>query len=105
VEVLRFLFLFRGHVSRFDYVSRFLIPLVVVYAAVIVLVPPLQSNVAFGVLVLLSLWPSWAVGAKRCHDRGRSGWFQLIVLIPFVGPLWLLIELVFLPGVEGRTRG
>jgi uncharacterized membrane protein YhaH (DUF805 family) len=100
VEILRFLFSFSGRVSRFDYVFRFLIPLAVVHAVVIVLVPPLQFNVAFGVLVLLSLWPSWAVGAKRCHDRGRSGWFQLIVLIPIVGPLRLLIELVFLPSVE-----
>jgi uncharacterized membrane protein YhaH (DUF805 family) len=102
VDILRFLFSFSGRVSRFDYVFRFLLPLVVVHAAVIALAPPLQFNVAFGALVLLSLWPSWAVGAKRCHDRGRSGWFQLIVLIPLVGPIRLLIELVFLPGVDAR---
>ncbi|MDH6262515.1 DUF805 domain-containing protein [Bradyrhizobium sp. BR13661] len=103
MEILRFLFSFSGRVSRFNYVFRFLIPLAVAHAAVIALVPPLQFNVAFGALVLLSLWPSWAVGAKRCHDRGRSGWFQLIGLIPFIGPLWLTIELVFRRGVEGAS--
>ncbi|MDN5001819.1 DUF805 domain-containing protein [Bradyrhizobium sp. GCM10027634] len=103
MDILRFLFSFRGRVGRFDYVLRFLIPLAVVHTAAIALVPPLQFGVVFGALVLLSLWPSWAVGAKRCHDRGRSGWFQLIVLIPIVGPLRLMIELVFLPGVKGQT--
>lgn len=24
------------------------------------------------------IWFYWAQGAKRCHDRGNSGWFQLI---------------------------
>lgn len=46
------------------------------------------------------LWMVFAVGAKRCHDRGRSGWFQLIGLIPVVGGIWLLVEQGFLPGVD-----
>jgi hypothetical protein len=60
VEVLRFLFSFSGRVGRFDYVFRFLIPLVVVNVAVIALVPPLKSGIVSVALVLLSLWPSWA---------------------------------------------
>lgn len=31
------------------------------------------------------LLPSLAVGARRMHDIGKSGWFQLIWLIPFLG--------------------
>lgn len=38
-----------------------------------------------------------ATTVKRLHDRGRSGWFMLIGLIPFVG-IWLLIEVGFLAG-------
>ena len=43
-----------------------------------------------GMLVNLALLiPSLAVGTRRLHDIGKSGWFQLIWLIPFIG--WILL--------------
>ena len=36
--------------------------------------------------LLPMLWFIWAQGAKRCHDRGNSGWWQLI---PFYA-LWMI---------------
>ena len=56
------------------------------------------------IVALAGIWVALAVGAKRCHDRDRSGWFQLIMLIPIVGGLWLLIELGFLRGTIGENR-
>lgn len=50
---------------------------------------------------VLSIWSGICVNAKRCHDRGRSGWFQLILLIPIIGPLWYMIESGFLRGTQG----
>lgn len=45
---------------------------------------------SFGTLVsLVTLLPSLAVGARRLHDTGRSGWWQLIGFIPVVG--WLVM--------------
>ena len=38
------------------------------------------------ILILFSLWILIVQGAKRCHDRGNSGWYQII---PFYG-LWML---------------
>jgi uncharacterized membrane protein YhaH (DUF805 family) len=34
-----------------------------------------------------------AVTVKRCHARGRSGWWCLLMLIPFVGLAWLVFYL------------
>jgi uncharacterized membrane protein YhaH (DUF805 family) len=50
---------------------------------------------------LVFLWPSLALYAKRWHDRGKSGWWTLIILIPVIGGIWALIELGFLRGTEG----
>lgn len=44
-----------------------------------------------GLLVNLALLvPSLAVGARRLHDIGKSGWLQLLVLVPVLGLLVLI---------------
>lgn len=35
--------------------------------------------------------PSLAVGVRRLHDTGKSGWFLLIGLIPLVGGIILFV--------------
>lgn len=50
------------------------------------------------------IWITLAVMVKRCHDRDRTGWFIFIMLVPFIGPIWLLIELGFLRGTPGPNR-
>lgn len=44
-----------------------------------------------GVYSLAVLVPSLAVGARRLHDIGRTGWWQLIALIPLVGSIILIV--------------
>ena len=39
---------------------------------------------------LACLIPSLAIGARRLHDIGKSGWMMLVALIPCVGGLILL---------------
>ena len=50
--------------------------------------------------MLLFLLPGliffWAQGAKRCHDLGNSGWYQLI---PLYG-LWMLFQ----DGIKGNNE-
>jgi len=37
--------------------------------------------------------PSLSMGARRLHDTGRSGWWQLIALIPLIGIIVLIVFL------------
>ncbi|WP_026381785.1 DUF805 domain-containing protein [Afifella pfennigii] len=39
-----------------------------------------------------------ACHVKRFHDRGRSGWWSLIILIPFIGIIWAIVDLGILEG-------
>lgn len=50
-------------------------------------------GILYGVYALGTLVPSLAVAARRLHDVGKSGWFMLLSLIPFVG-LYVLYLLV-----------
>lgn len=50
---------------------------------------------ALGALFCLGLLiPSIAVGARRLHDTGRSGWWLLIGFIPLIGVIVLLVFFV-----------
>jgi len=57
----------------------------------------LLSSVGLGLYMLYALAvlvPSLAVGVRRLHDTGKSGWMLLISLIPIIGGIWLLILFV-----------
>jgi uncharacterized membrane protein YhaH (DUF805 family) len=56
------------------------------------------------IIVLLFLWPTLAVCTKRWHDRGKSGWWSLIALVPFIGGIWILVELGCLRGTDGTNQ-
>ena len=49
---------------------------------------------------LAVLLPSLAVGARRLHDTGRSGWWLLIALVPIAG-LVVLIVFYLIEGTKG----
>jgi uncharacterized membrane protein YhaH (DUF805 family) len=54
---------------------------------------------------LLLLLPALAVGTRRLHDLGKSGWFQLLGFIPLIG--WaILIYWYVQPGqLEANAYG
>ena len=53
---------------------------------------------------LATIYPACAAYAKRWHDRGKSGWWNLVGLIPVIGGLWVLIECGFLDGTRGSNK-
>jgi uncharacterized membrane protein YhaH (DUF805 family) len=44
-----------------------------------------------GLLALVLLLPTLAVGCRRLHDTDRSGWWQLLGIIPVVGAIILIV--------------
>jgi uncharacterized membrane protein YhaH (DUF805 family) len=53
---------------------------------------------------LAILLPNLAVAARRLHDTDRSGWWQLLVLIPFIG--WIILLIWYIePGKPNRYGG
>jgi uncharacterized membrane protein YhaH (DUF805 family) len=63
----------------------------------------LMMHVGLPIIIIsvLFLYPTYAITTKRWHDRGKSGWWSLIVLLPVIGGLWAFIELALLGGDEG----
>ena len=44
------------------------------------------------VLLNIALFiPTIAVGIRRLHDIGKSGWWFLLAFIPLVGGIWLMV--------------
>lgn len=51
------------------------------------------SETLSGLFYLGMLLPSIAAATRRLHDTGRSGWWQLIALIPLLGVIVLIVFL------------
>jgi uncharacterized membrane protein YhaH (DUF805 family) len=91
MKLQKILFSFEGRIGRGTYWLAFLA--VIVAVQVLTFAPFLLDSETAAVLMLaltsqviwlLSLWPILAVGAKRLHDRDKSGWWLLVFwLLPF----------------------
>ena len=96
LEVLRKYAVFGGRARRTEY-WMFALGNVVVSMLLAFVDRSLGMSVSYGVGTLSSLYalavliPSLAVSIRRLHDTGRSGWWWLISLVPFIGVIVLLI--------------
>lgn len=57
-------------------------------------------GVIAGLFSLATFIPGLAVGIRRLHDIGRSGWWVLIALVPVIGVIVLIVFAVK-PGQPG----
>ncbi|MEY4766465.1 MAG: hypothetical protein RI907_3138 [Pseudomonadota bacterium] len=56
-----------------------------------------------GIFVLATFLPSMAVSVRRLHDLGKSGWWWLVSLVPYLGVLVLLF-MCAQPGQYGANE-
>jgi uncharacterized membrane protein YhaH (DUF805 family) len=82
---------FQGRARRKEYWMFVLFSVIVsIVLSILELIISLPS-VLTGLYSLAVLIPSLAVGVRRLHDTGRSGWWLLISLIPLIGAIILLV--------------
>jgi uncharacterized membrane protein YhaH (DUF805 family) len=53
--------------------------------------------------IYLTAIAQMALACRRMHDQGRSAWFLLFGIIPFLG-LFIVLIFLFLPGTPGPNR-
>lgn len=64
---------------------------------------PSASLVMIKTAMAPMLWIALCATIKRYHDRGKSGVWSALALVPVIGPIWQLIELGSLPGTNGAN--
>jgi len=101
-------FSFGGRIRRTEYGLSIVFYFVVFFVLLIVLdritsvfddslsFMPLVMPLVLLICYVPMVWFLWAQGAKRCHDVGQSGWYQLI---PFY-----VLYLLFAEGNPGANE-
>ncbi|GLY80675.1 membrane protein [Actinoallomurus iriomotensis] len=84
---------FSGRAHRTEYWMFFLVNFVI--SVVLNILSTWAKVFSFIDLIyaLAVLIPSIAVGVRRLHDTGRTGWWTLIGLIPIIGTIILIVFL------------
>ena len=124
VRIRDLLFSFRGRISRQTYCV--LIGCALMFCGTLNsidssilsnLIPPPRTSISDGFTVLslitlspifcanaLLVWIVLALGVKRWHDRGKSGFWTILSFIPVIGWTWQIVECGFLEGTSRANR-
>ena len=82
---------FAGRTSRKEY-WMFMLFYTVIYMVLLIVDRTFGALLFTGIFSVISLVPSISITARRLHDTGRSGWWQLIaVVLPLLGLIILVI--------------
>jgi uncharacterized membrane protein YhaH (DUF805 family) len=88
---------FNGRARRKEYWMFFLFNIIFAIVAVMLdnalglAMESIGYGPIYGLYVLAMFLPGLAVAVRRLHDIGKSGWMMFVVLIPFIGSIWLLV--------------
>ncbi len=64
---------------------------------------PRLTMAACGLFVLATFLPGLAITVRRIHDLGLSGWFYLLVFIPYIGAL-IVFVFTLVPGQRQENK-
>jgi uncharacterized membrane protein YhaH (DUF805 family) len=86
---------FSGRARRSEYwywaLAVFIVEIIVLGVRA---VSPTLGQLLYILVLLATLVPTLAVGVRRLHDTGRTGWWLLIALIPIIGAIVLIVFFV-----------
>ena len=103
--------IFSGRAKRAEFWWFFLFCMIVgllgsVIDAALGLDAAIGGNGVFTTLIQLATFlPSIAVGSRRLHDTNRSGWWQLLWIVVFIGWIPLIIWLASTSKNENNRFG
>jgi uncharacterized membrane protein YhaH (DUF805 family) len=113
--VLRLFFSFDGRIRRRDYWFTQIAVSALMYLGLWLetsVLPAAKGNMAallplllFSLsLPIIGVWSALATQVKRWHDRDKSWFWLFISFVPFIGGLWMFVELGCLDGDSGDNR-
>ena len=90
---------FSGRASRREFWGFALFSVVAALAILFVAGIMLEIDEGLSIVLVNLYWifvialyiPSLSVSVRRLHDTGKSGWWNLISVIPFIGQIWLIV--------------
>ena len=94
---------FNGRASRSEFWYFYLFAILGYFCSIFL---ALQMSFFFAIAIIFGLIlfvPALAVTARRLHDTGKSGWWQLTAYIPYVGIIASII-LLFIFCTEGEKK-
>ena len=94
-------FVFKGRASKSEF---WWFQLIWTASFILAFVFGSESLSAFllGIVIIIFI-PLWAVGVRRLHDTGRSGFHYLWSAVPFIGSL-IVLALMLADGTKGRNQ-
>ena len=96
---------FEGRTARKAFWMFILISTVISFGLSIVESVMGMNAVISSIFSLIIFVPSIAIGARRLHDVGKSGWWQLIAIVPLVGIILLIVWWAGKPVMDNTDEG
>ena len=90
IKVLKQYVDFNGRAHRTEFWMYNLINLIILIVLAII-DGFITGGLIYTLYALGTLLPGLAVGARRLHDTGRSGWWLLLGLVPVIGIIVLIV--------------